>query len=109
MFFVCLFVCLYSSSVGAVAKFSASFGLNGEVWCLREGKLILLDRCGSAHASDKKSKRCCLLSGRGGVACIELKRFFLTVLFSERSSLYASTEYTGGTHGMWRFCLLLFP
>jgi hypothetical protein len=54
MFFVCLFVCLYSSSVGAVAKFSASFGLNGEVWCLREGKLILLDRCGSAHASGKK-------------------------------------------------------
>jgi hypothetical protein len=70
--FVCLFVCLYSSSVGAVEeKFSASFGWNGEVWCLREGKLILLDRCGSCSRKRKKSKRC-LLSGGGGVAWIEL-------------------------------------
>jgi hypothetical protein len=106
-FFVCLLVCLHSSSVGAVEKLNASFGLNGEVWCLREGKLILLDRCGSCSRKRKKVNGVVCFSEGGGVAWIELNFFIL--YFQRKIEFVREYTTTGGTHGMWRFCLLPFP
>jgi len=61
------------------------------VFAAGKAKLILLDRCGFCSRKTKKSKRCSVVCFPVGEGWLRLKRFFHTVLFSERSSLYAST------------------